>query len=137
MQLALLATTPMQERSAVQARIFAAISEADKYPWGEAFTLANEGVTGGVMIPFSGVYPIMMHTFVGDGTTTTVVLDETPAGDHTATPQAVFVYNATGAAALVPTTDFTLVPATKTLTFQAGALPAAAEVHVIYYAYIP
>jgi hypothetical protein len=137
MQIALLGTSPMQQRNAVQVRMFVAVSEADMYPWGEAFTVANEGVTGGVMIPWSGVYPITMHTFVGDGTTATVVLDETPAGDDTATPQCVFVYNATGAEELTTTTDYTVVVATKTLTFQAGAIPAAGEVHVIYYAYVP
>lgn len=137
MQLVLLGTSAMQERSAVQARFFAAISEADKYPWGEALTVASEGVTGGVMIPFSGVYPMTMHTFVGDGATATVVLDETPAGDDTASPTAVFIYNATDGAPLVTTTDFTVTPATKTVTFQAGHIPAAGKVCVIYYAYVP
>lgn len=137
MQLVMLGTSPMQERNAVQARIFAAISEADKYPWGEALTVASEGVTGGLMIPYSGVYPITMHTFVGDGATTTVVLDETPAGDDTASPQCVFIYNATDGAVLTTTTDFTVTVATKTITFQAGHIPTAGDVHVIYYAYVP
>jgi len=137
MQMVLLGTTPMQERAAVQARFFAAISEADKYPWGEAFLLADEGVTGGVMIPYVGVYPMTMHTFVGNGAATTVVLDETPAGNDTATPQAVFVYNATDGALLVTTTAYTVTVATKTITFQAGNIPAAGKVIEIFYAYVP
>lgn len=137
MQVAILGTTPMAQRDAVQMNMFVAISMADMYPWGEAYSVANEGATEGVMIPFSAPYPIMMHTYVGDGSTTTLVLDQTPAGDDTASPQKVFVYDATNGAEYTTTTDYTVTVATKTITFQAGSIPAAGEVIIVYYQYVP
>lgn len=137
LQIAVLGTTAMQQRQAVDARLQMVISESDIYPWGEALALASEGVTGGLVIPFSGQYPMVMHTFVGDGTTDDVVLEETPAGDDDASPQMVFVYDWTNEAWLVTTTAFTVDAATKTLTYEAASIPAAGEVNVIVYAYVP
>ena len=137
LQIAVLGTTAMQQRQEVNARLQMVISETDIYPWGEALTLASDGVTGGLMIPFSGQYPMTMHTFVGDGTTDTVVLDETPAGEDDASPQMLFVYDQTNSAWLVTTTVYTVTPSTKTLAFTAGNIPAAGVVCGIPYAYVP
>jgi len=78
-----------------------------------------------------------MHTFVGDGTTTTVVLDETPAGDHTATPQVVFVYKRDRGRCPGADDRLHAGPGDQDAHLPGRGAPAAAEVHVIYYAYIP
>jgi hypothetical protein len=140
MSLAVLGHSAMTQREAVQANMFMAVSMADKYPWGEAFVLegaGSEGTLEGILIPWTAPYPLAIHTFVGDGVTADVVLDHTPAGADDAAEQVVFAYDYTNGAELTTTTDFTVVTATKTLTFAVGAVPAAGEVVVIYYMYVP
>ena len=51
----------------------------DTYPWGEAFTNANQGTTGAVMIPFWTENRVALHTHMGDGADTTFTLTYTPA----------------------------------------------------------
>ena len=74
--------------------------------------------------------PIIRHTFIGDGTTDTVTLTETPI-EAAADKIRVKV----DGVALTYTTDYAVVPATKILTFEAGAIPANAEVAIIQYEY--
>jgi hypothetical protein len=107
------------------------VNESDRFPWGQDMSLDTHGTVGGLMVPWFAWHYTMLHTFVGDGTTSTVTLAKTPAGDHTASPAKVTVYNE--GTPLTPTTDWTLVPATRVLTFQAGAIPGAGERCEIYY----
>ncbi|GAB4434142.1 MAG: hypothetical protein Kow00120_00300 [Anaerolineae bacterium] len=122
------------QRQELTARLALTIQGSDVYPWGEAISLANEGATEGLMILFAADYWVDLHAFVGDGTTDTVVLQYTPAGDHTATPARCTVYE--DGTALTPTTDWQLNPATKTLTFQAGSIPAAGAKVAIWYEHL-
>ena len=122
------------QRQELSARLALTIQTSDVFPWGEALSLANEGATEGLMIMFSADHWLDLHAFVGDGTTDTVTLTYTPAGDDTATPQRVHVY--VDGTALTPTTDFTVSVATKVLTFQAGSIPAAGEKVEIWYEHV-
>ncbi len=74
--------------------------------------------------------PVIRHTHIGDGTTDTVTLAETPI-ESSATKIRVKV----DGVALTFTTDYTVVPATKVLTFEVGAIPANEEVAIIEYEY--
>ena len=122
------------ERQALNARLALTVESADTYPWGKAFTLATEGATEGLMTPFTSDYFVDLHAFVGNGSLNNVVLDRTPAGDHAASPQRVFVYY--DGVAKTPTTHFTVVVATKTVTFEAGAIPGAGVKVEIRYEYV-
>ena len=122
------------ERQALNARLALTVQSADTYPWGKVFTLATEGATEGLMIPFTSDYFVDLHAFVGDGVIDDVVLDRTPAGDNAASPQRVFVY--VNGVALTTTTDFTVTVATKTVTFTPGHIPTAGQKAEIRYEYV-
>jgi len=127
-----LGPSTLNERGEINARLSVTIQTADQYPWGEAFSLANEGVTNGVMIPFTSDYWVDLHAFVGDGTATTVTLDHTPAGDGTGTPARVKVWK--NGTALTVTTDFTVNTSTKVVTFTSA--PAAGDKVEIWYEWV-
>ncbi len=120
------------ERTALNALLTLTIQTADRYPWGEQITLANEGATNALMFPFTSDYFIDLHAFVGNGTITTVVLERTPAGDHAATPQRVFVY--VNGSPLTPGSGFTVNVPNKTVTFTTA--PAAGAKCEILYEYV-
>ena len=124
------------ERQALNARLALTVQSADTYPWGKAFTLAVEKVTGGTAILFVGPAPRTIHSFRGNGALATVTLDETPVGDHTAAEQVIFAYNKTTGVQIAPTTGFTVVPSTRILTFLAGSIPASGDRVCIYYGYV-
>lgn len=128
-----LGISSINQRAELTARLKLTIQSADTFPWGEALTVANEGATEGLMIPFTSDYWVDLHAFQGDGAVDDVVLDHTPAGDHTASPARVLVYS--DGVALTPTTDFIVTVATKTVTFQAGHIPAAGKNVEIFYEY--
>jgi len=127
----------MPQREGVDMNFNFAVKPAASMPWGEALTLADHGRTQAQILFWAAPYPMTMVAFVGDGTTDDVVLPFTPAGDHTANPQVVYAYDATNGVDLTPTTDFTVDPETKTLTFEAGAIPAAGEIIEIPFFYLP
>lgn len=129
-----LGLTSITQRQELSARLALTVQSSDRLPWGEVLTLLTQGVTEGLMIPFSSDYMPALHAFRGDGATTTVVLDYTPAGDDTASPQRVLIYN--NGVAMTTTTDFTVTVATKTVTFQAGHIPAAADKVEIWYEHV-
>src|SRR3989304_8359611 len=110
MTAAWMGTTQMAEAAAIQAKLMIAVREKATYPWGKAFTLAVEKVTGGTAILFVGPAPRTIHSFRGNGALATVTLDETPVGDHTAAEQVIFAYNKTTGVQIAPTTGFTVVP---------------------------
>ncbi len=127
-----LGPSTLNERGEINARLSVVIQSADKYPWGEALSITNEGVTGGVIIPFTSDYWVDLHAFVGDGSATTVTLDHTPAGDGTGTPARVLVWK--NGTALAVTTDFTVNTATKVVTFTSA--PAAGDKVEIWYEWV-
>lgn len=129
-----LGISTLTERAELNARLSLTIQSADRYPWGELLSLANEGATEALIIPFTSDYFVDLHAFVGDGTTDDVVLEHTPAGSDTATPARVQIWNE--GVALTPTTDFTVNVGTKTVTFQTGAVPGSGERVVIFYEYV-
>lgn len=123
--------TGLRQREALGARMRIAVQMADVLPWTEALSDTDFGATEGIMLGFTAGHYLASHTFIGDGVTDTVVLDYTPAGDDTASPAVVHILQ--DGVALTPTTDFTVTPATKTITFQAGSIPAAGKVNGILY----
>lgn len=129
-----LGISTLTQRERLSARLSLTIQAADRYPWGESITLANEGANNALAIFFTSDYFVDLHAFKGDGTTTTVVLDHTPAGDHNASPQRVHVY--VNGTAKTPGTDFTVNVGTKTVTFQTGAVPPAGAMVEILYEYV-
>lgn len=52
-----------------------------RLPWGKALAVADEGDTKAVHIEGWSPYPITMHAFAHDASTTTFTLDKTPSGD--------------------------------------------------------
>lgn len=96
-------------------------TQAGRTPWGEVFTEAVYGFTkAAFMLVTTTNYPLCLHTFVRDGSTTTFTLDYSPASDHTGT--AIRLWNTTAAGVntlLVATTDYTVDVATKTVTLTA------------------
>lgn len=128
-----LGTSTITERDALNARLALTILSADRMPWGELLTLVGQGATEALMLTFSSDYWVDLHAFRGDGAVDDVVLAHTPAGDHTATPARVQVW--VDGTAAVPTTDFTVTVATRTVSFTAGHIPAAGAHVAILYEY--
>lgn len=103
-------------------------AQADKFPWGEAFTVATYGATRAVAAILTSDYPITIDTFLGDGTTTTYTLANTPAGTQGAVPCYLLAW--TNGVALA-TTVFSVVLATRVVTFTVA--PVAGSVTVLRY----
>ncbi len=137
LQLAVMASVPMPQREEVKTQMQMIVGSTDHHLWGKAFSLAVEGVTIGQLIPWTAAYPLACDTLVGDGTTASFTLLHTPVGDHTAAEQVIFAYNHTTGAAIAPTTGFTVVPATKVLTFLTGSIPANNDEVGVYYLKVP
>lgn len=103
----------------------------DTFWWGNSVLAADWVATSGLAIDLGfTTYPWTGHTFVGDASATSFTLDETPA----AASAAKVVYWKAGVLKAY-TTDYTLVPSTKTVTFAVA--PAAANKNLFLYQYIP
>jgi hypothetical protein len=106
-------------------------NRSDVTPWGAPITSVLYGATQAYGFrPFQSPYPIHMQAFVGDNSIDTLVLDETPAA---ASSVAVRVYE--DGVKQVYTTDYTVVTATKTISFVAA--PAAGAKVEVFYQFIP
>lgn len=103
------------------------VNPADVFPWGEQFALATHGGDDAILVPWFAWNDMVVHTFIGDGATDSFDLAFTPKGDHTG--DQIVIYQ--DGVALTPTTDWQNVG--KTVTFQAGSIPAAGTVNVVYY----
>jgi hypothetical protein len=95
-------------------------------PYGVALTSVANGLTRAYFRKFASPAPVTMHTFIGDGTDTTLVLDLTPFANSA---NAVRVWVA--GTPLTFSSDFTVDLATRTITF-AVAPTAGAIVEVLY-----
>lgn len=103
----------------------------DTFWWGNSVLAADWVATSGLGIDLGfSTYPWTGHTFVGDNSATSFTLDETPA----AASAAKVVYWKAGVLKAY-TTDYTLVPSTKTVTFAVA--PAAANKNLFLYQFIP
>lgn len=127
------------ERTLRNYTYFMSLDRPYTWPWGEAFTQANEGAVAGTIGRYADTlgYP-GMHALRGDGVVAAVTLDQTPVGVHTDT--GVFeVWQYTDStqlwAKLTAGTDYTV--AADVLTFEAGAIPAAGDHVVIKYKWLP
>lgn len=113
-----------QEAAAAEWAYKASPTQANKWPWGEAFTLVNEGATRAARALIATYYPLTMDTFLGDGTTTSFTLSWTPATDNTGSGVRMY-RNGT------PVTGWTNVG--RTFSFGSLGAGAAYDVNVIVY----
>jgi hypothetical protein len=102
------------------------ITRVGKYPWGTSFTTGTNGFTSASGIGVGTVYPLTMHTLIGDGATTTVTLTYTPSSDATGYGIRAINWN-TGATVSLTSA----VPGTRIVTFASA--PAAGVPIVIIY----
>ncbi len=131
-----LLTGPMPQKEGIEIEFFTTVNGSDTHLWGEALSSDTDGSDYAHMIRFTSPYPVTMETIVGDGTKTVWTLSKTPVGSDAATPQIAWVYNATDKAMEVTTTNYTINPATKALTFLTGHIPAEGDVYCIPYCYV-
>jgi hypothetical protein len=103
------------------------VFKIQSYPNGVALSAANEGTTGASAIEIWTDYPLAMHMYRGNGSTTTTTLTYTPAGTHLTDYIKVWK----DGVALVATTDFTVSGSVVT---YAVAPAAAAKVDIWYEA---
>lgn len=99
-------------------------------PWGTALSVATNGSLYGVGVPLVTANPLNIHNFIGDGSTTTVTLDETPAA---ASANDIKIWkNVSGTVTkLTYTTDYTVNTSTKVVTLVA-APAAGAHLFIMY-----
>ncbi len=105
-------------------------SRSAKYPWGVAWTKATNGATRATKFRRTSRLPMTMHTFIGDGATTTFTLDYSPASDDTGFVVKVYKEGTE----LTKTTQFTVNPGLKRVTL-ATAPTAGQRVVVVYEAF--
>ena len=101
----------------------------DVWPSGRPFVLGEEGVCDAYGVIFFSPYPVTLHTLMGDGVVTDVVLDYTPAAEDVLKVPAwlegvVEVY----------TTDYAVTQATKTIAIVVA--PPAGERWVTPYQFL-
>lgn len=125
------AITPLgaefQQRSVTPYRYAISTTTTDRTPWGKLLSASANGATAGPILDIEADNPVMMHAFLGNGTEADVILDYTPI----ATKVSVYV----DGVKQTLTTDFTVSTSTKTVTFEAGSIPAASELVVVLYEY--
>ena len=126
-QMTYLGPGSVNEQGAATFRFSVAVTHWGIYPWGESLTTAAEGATEAAMVEMTSDNWLLIHTFVGDNTATSFTVDETPAGDDTSDCVQCWKDGVLAA----PTTAFTVVTATKTIT--PVTKPAAAEKWVVLY----
>lgn len=123
-----------QDGNALHDMFDVVLSTFDRYPWGAQPTVVLNGATRGIRLaPFYSIAPITMHTFVGDGSTVTVTLNQTP---YAATGTAVRCYdNGTALVYGAGAGKYTVVASTRVVTF--GTAPVAGHVVVLPYQFVP
>lgn len=101
-------------------------TQMSKYPWGLALNATTDGVTKQTATDVFSNYPITLHTFIGDNSTTSFTVDYTPAGVSTSGSVKVWVDGVAEADANV-----TVTTSTKTIALST-APTTAAKVIVLY-----
>lgn len=122
-----------QSADSLQTTYGVVMNEVAVLPWGESVATKYTTQTRTFATdPISADYPLTMHTIVGDNSAVAFTVDETPAA---ASQNKVMLW--TGATQDTYTTDYTVVTATKTLTYEAASKPTAAQVAVVLYQFVP
>lgn len=104
------------------------VSPATMYPWGDAFTIPNEGVTEASILELTSANQLSMHTAEGDTVFTDIILDHTPIDDDPAfTHHDVYRDGVTEVLT-------SITPATKTCVL--GTNLDADEVAVVVYEHV-
>lgn len=116
-----------EQRSFTPYRYSISTTITDRTPWGKLLSATDNGATAGPILEVEADNPVMIHAFLGNGTEADVILDYTPI----ATKVAVYVEGVKQTL----TTDYTVNTGTKTVTFEAGSIPAASERAVVLYEY--
>lgn len=122
-----LGNTPFQGRTAAVVRYRVIANPSNGTPMGFTLTNSANGTEAAPFISFFSDFPVTMHAFRGDGTTTAFVVGQTPAsttaGDHM-----VFVNGNRIASPTINTANrtFTITPA-----------PASNAKITIVYQYVP
>jgi len=111
-------------------------TQTARVPWGETIASWAVGYDNAVAFYLTSTnYPLTMHTFVRNASTTTFTLDYKPYGDHT-NEQTLHVWDVTAAGVatkLTPTTDYTINISTNTVTLGAAGTSGTSVV-VLYEA---
>ena len=110
-------------------RLKVTVQRASRKPWGVTILDATNGTTNAVALKSTSDNPIYFEAFKGNASATTRTLDKTPIS-----VDKIIVHTGTGQK-LVPTTDYTVVTATRVLTFLAA--PSAVGLYSIVYEYAP
>lgn len=96
---------------------------------GRAFSVVNDGTTALAFKQYMSPNPVTYHTFIGDGTATTVTLNETPAA---ATGSAVQLWQ--NGTKKTYTTHFSVSTSSRILTFVTA--PTAGMICVVKYQHL-
>lgn len=125
-------TGQMQTATPTKADNMLNVKRAATLPWGVALTTATHGATSASYIRFASPKPVKMHTFIGDNSTTTFTLDETPTA---ASAAAVALWQAGtlktyGAGA----GNYTVDTGTKVVTM--GTAPGTGVVVTVLYQHV-
>lgn len=97
--------------------------------WGTAYTTVTNGSTAFTHETFTSPYPVTIHTFIGDGSDTTLTLAETPAeasGDK--------VKVTINGVIKTYSSDYTVNTSTKVLTFATA--PASGAICEVVYQHL-
>jgi hypothetical protein len=121
------------ERAAAAYLFDFTLGAMDTYPWGETFTIANEGYTSSFVEDWTLAYPVTVHRWTQSTAVTVFNLAETPASTDLA-DVLVYVIQANGTA-LRYTAGVTISATNKTITFSVA--PADGLTIIAYYGYVP
>lgn len=105
------------------------VQRASRKPWGVTILDAVNGTTNAPILKMTSDNPLYFQVFEGNSAATTLTLDKTPVSVNK-----IIIHTGTGQK-LVPTTDYTVVVATKVLTWIAA--PATGSRHTIVYEFTP
>jgi hypothetical protein len=109
------------------------LNAMDSYPWGETFTIANEGYLQSFIEDWTLAYPVTVHRWTQSAGVTTFFLGETPASTSLL-DVLVYVIDANGNA-VRQTSGVTIDATNRSITFSVA--PGAGLTVVAYYGYIP
>lgn len=128
-----LGTPGLNNAQAQTNRYRVTVNNANKYPFGLAFSDTNNGTTEFSYLETNTENRTAMHTFIGDGSTDSFTLDQTVASDTDGDKTKIYV---NGVVQTI-STDFTMstTAGVTTVTWEAGSIPSAGEVCVVYYEY--
>ncbi|MBN1965484.1 MAG: hypothetical protein JW910_12615, partial [Anaerolineae bacterium] len=122
-KLAYLGPTGVNMRGENIFRFHVKVRPTDTYPWGETFSLTNDGVTRAPIFEWITENRVTMDTIALEAATAQITLSYTPAMDDPADGNGILFY-VDG----VDTAMLTVVPSTKVVTFSAPGAPATGVV---------